>query len=128
RAHGGVQVRLLEGRGAAHKVDVLGGFLFQHVQDVVGADDAQEPSRRVHHRQRHEVVLAQQARRFLSRRLGLHRHDFRVHDVGQQRVVGAQQNVTKGRHAHQPADVVHDVNVVGNVDVFAYFAKVGDDL
>jgi uncharacterized protein YcgI (DUF1989 family) len=95
-----LQVRRLERGHAAELLQVLGGLLAHHVDDVVDRDDALHAPVVVDHRHGQEVLLGEQRAHRLLVHLLVHRDDVRVHDVAHGAVRGA---ISRSRNDTTPS-------------------------
>ena len=113
---------------AGQAVEVFGGLLGDHVQHVVGGDDAQQHPLLVHHRQRPQPVALDEAGHLLLVRLRRHRDDVPGHELGDGGAGGGDDELAQVDHPLQAVGAVQHVEVVALLGEGLMQAQVGDGL
>src|SRR5699024_4937060 len=94
--HAGARIRFVRGGDTGHEVEVLRGLFLQDVYDVVNGDDTDQTVFLVHHRDGEQVVV-RDALGGLAAVIGrAHKDDVGVHDVLDDGLVVAEQQVLDG--------------------------------
>ena len=95
-----------------HLLEVLLRLLLDDVDGVVVGDDADQPPAEVDHRQRDQVVVADDARGLFLVGVREHRHQVGLHDLADRRVLVGEDQIAQRHEADQLAGPVEHVAVV----------------
>ena len=100
-------------------VDVFGGFLFQHVHNVVVGDYTDEPPLGINHRNCREVVFCHDVRHFFLVGARRYINHIGIHDVFHHGIGRDGEQVAQVNHSDQAAFFVHHENVERNFGAVA---------